>query len=179
MDADGEGPSLIPGFVEKQEMDDQVVYGVRSRRQENIFLNLQRKFYYRILNSLVYVPIPLDAGDFHLIDRCIINALHGFGESNLYLRGLIAYVSYNQIDIEYDQRKKFKGESKFSWWDYLTLAWHGITSFSSKPLQVATWKGFFLAIISFAGGMVVSAPITPNYRLPSLQYCNRRAGILI
>jgi polyisoprenyl-phosphate glycosyltransferase len=158
LDADGEDdPQLIPEFVAKWEKGFDVVYGIRRKRHEGVIISFQRKLFYRLLNSISSVNIPLDAGDFRLIDRKVIDALAHFREANLYLRGLIAYVGFNQVGIEYDRRKRYRGESKFSWWDYVSLAWQGITSFSAKPLQVATWLGFALAFVSFLGGFIYLA----------------------
>jgi glycosyltransferase involved in cell wall biosynthesis len=154
LDADGEDdPALIPSFVEKWENGYQVVYGVRLHRVESALASFQRKVFYRILNSLSTVPIPVDAGDFRLIDRQVLEVLKHFREANPYLRGLIAYAGFNQIGVSYKRRKRYSGKSKFLWWDYFSLAWIGITSFSSKPLQFTTWLGFLLSVFSFLAAL--------------------------
>jgi polyisoprenyl-phosphate glycosyltransferase len=154
LDADGEDdPALIPEFIAEWERGFKVVYGVRRRRVEGLFLSLQRKVFYRLLNALSEVHIPHDAGDFRLIDRCVIEALKKFPEANPFLRGLIAYVGFDQVGIVYDRRPRYSGVSKFSWWDYVRLAWSSVTSFSPKPLDIATYMGLTLSLASFAGAI--------------------------
>ncbi len=152
LDADGEDdPALIPQLVRKWEAGYRVVYGVRRTRAESSLMTLQRKLFYRAVNALSTVAIPVDAGDFRLMDRQVIEAIKHFKESKIYLRGLIAFAGFEQIGITYDRRPRFKGESKFSWWDYVSLAWTGLVSFSSKPLRLVTWLGLLISGVSFAG----------------------------
>ena len=152
LDADGEdNPALIAEFIRVWEQGYQVVYGIRRRRAENILLTAQRKIFYRLLNFLSTVPIPIDAGDFRLIDRQVVDILGSFKESKIYLRGLIAFAGFNQKGIPYDRRPRHRGVSKFSWFEYMALAWTGIASFSSKPLKIVTWLGIILSVISFCG----------------------------
>lgn len=151
LDADGEDdPHLIIQFIEKWEAGYDVVYGIRIRRSESWLLTFQRKAFYRILASISTLSIPVDAGDFRLLDRKVLTALSSFKEANPYLRGLIAYAGFRQIGIPYSRRPRYRGVSKFSWWEYLSLALDGITSFSAKPLKIATWIGFGLSIFSLA-----------------------------
>ena len=150
LDADGEDdPALIPLLVKHWIDGNKVVYGIRNKRHEGVIISLQRKVFYRLINYLSSIQIPLDAGDFRLLDRQVIEIIKSFDESNPYLRGLIAYAGFNQIGIPYDRRPRFRGESKFSWWEYLQLALDGITSFSHKPLNIAVWLGFTFSLASF------------------------------
>lgn len=152
LDADGEDdPALIPSLVQHWKHGYKVVYGIRKKRHEGALITLQRKIFYRLINYLSSIPIPLDAGDFRLLDRQVIEAIKTFEESNPYLRGLIAYAGFNQIGIQYDRRPRYQGDSKFSWWEYVKLAVDGITSFSHKPLNIAVWVGLIFSIASFAG----------------------------
>lgn len=152
LDADGEDdPRLIAEFVRLWRSGYQVVYGVRRTRKESALTSFQRKVFYRLVQALSSIPIPVDAGDFRLVDRKVIQAIRGFGEANPYLRGLIAYSGFAQIGLPYDRRARFTGESKFSWWDYLRLAFDGITSFSRKPLAIAAWLGVAFSVVSFLG----------------------------
>ncbi len=155
IDADGEDdPTLILEFIHYWEQGYKVVYGIRKKRNESIFLTFQRKIFYRILNFLSSIPIPLDSGDFRLLDRKVIECLKSFKEANPYLRGIISYAGFNQIGVSYNRRPRYDGVSKFKWWDYFQLAWDGITSFSRKPLALATWIGFGFAFLSFSGMFV-------------------------
>ncbi len=150
LDADGEDdPALIPLLVKHWIDGNKVVYGIRNKRHEGVIISLQRKVFYRLINYLSSIQIPLEAGDFRLLDRQVIEIIKSFDESNPYLRGLIAYAGFNQIGIPYDRRPRFRGESKFSWWEYLQLAVDGITSFSHKQLNIAVWLGFTFSLASF------------------------------
>ena len=149
LDADGEDdPSLIPDFIEKWEEGHQVVYGVRLARKESLILTLQRKIFYRILHSLSELEIPVDAGDFRLVDRRVIDVLKGLKEANPYIRGLLSYIGFNQIGIPYKRRNRYAGISKFSWFDYMKLSWDAITSFSKKPLTFIALIGLTVSILS-------------------------------
>ncbi|MBI3860854.1 MAG: glycosyltransferase family 2 protein [Planctomycetia bacterium] len=154
LDADGEDdPRLIPEMLERWRAGYKVVYGVRRKRVESRFLQFQRKLFYRVLNVISAIPIPLDAGDFRLLDRQVIECLRQFREANPYLRGLIAYAGFSQTGIVYDRRPRYRGVSKFSWFQYWRLAWDATTSFSHEPLNVATYLGIALSLVSFTGAL--------------------------
>jgi len=150
LDADGEDdPQLINKMLDHWEQGYQVVYGIRKNRKEGFFLKLTRKIFYRLLNRLSEIDIPIDAGDFRLLDRKILNHIKNLKEANPYLRGLISFMGYNQIGFEYDRRKRFAGKSKFTVTEYFHLAWDGITSFSKSPLIYTAWLGGIISLISF------------------------------
>ncbi len=152
LDADGEDdPALISTFLRKWEEGYKVVYGVRTQRQESWFRILQRKIFYKIIARLSTVDLPVDSGDFRLLDRCVLNSMAQFSETALYLRGMMSYIGFKQIGIEYARRKRYRGESKFSFWDYLTLALDGVTSFSQKPLYAVVQLGSIISLLSFIG----------------------------
>ena len=150
LDADGEDdPALISSFLRYWEKGFKVVYGIRKSREESALLSFQRKFFYRILQSVASINLPMDAGDFRLLDRCVVTELKTFKEANAYLRGLISYIGFDQIGIPYNRRKRYSGESKFSYWEYLKLAVDGVTSFSRKPLMICAWLGLMISGLSF------------------------------
>jgi polyisoprenyl-phosphate glycosyltransferase len=152
LDADGEDdPTLIPQMVSLWEAGNKVVYGVRKSRKESWILSLQRKLFYRVIRFLSSVDLPVDSGDFRLLDKQVISSLSEFREASPYLRGLISYIGFQQASFPYHRRPRYRGISKFSWWSYFELAWDGITSFSRKPLVVAAWVGAALAGASFLG----------------------------
>lgn len=154
LDADGEDdPQFIKEFIKQWEKGFDVVYGVRIKRHESLLLTIQRKIFYRLLKVISEIDIPVDAGDFRLLDRKVIEALKGFKEANPYIRGLLSYAGYKQIGIPYERRPRYSGVSKFSWIDYVSMAWGAITSFSKKPLLVIGWLGFLLCLISFLFGL--------------------------
>jgi dolichol-phosphate mannosyltransferase len=146
LDADGEDdPTLIPRMVELWEAGNRVVYGVRRRRAESWVLSLQRKAFYRLLNMATDLALPVDAGDFRLLDRQVVEALRACPESHLYVRGLVSFAGFQQAGFEYDRRPRYSGDSRFSYLGYWRLAWDAITSFSDLPLRLATWCGVLLA----------------------------------
>ncbi len=152
LDADGEDdPRLISEFLRNWEQGYQVVYGVRKSRKESYLRQVQRKIFYRLIARLSEVEIPLDAGDFRLVDRSVLDKLAQFKEVSLYLRGIISYIGHRQIGIPYDRRPRYAGESKFSYWNYLSLATDGIVSFSKKPLNYVSALGMLMSIFSFLG----------------------------
>lgn len=150
LDADGEDdPQIIRNFIRKWEEGYEVVYGVRMHREEGWMIQILRKVFYRVLKRLSSVDIPIDAGDFRLMDRKVIEALKCFKESSLYLRGILSYIGFRQWGIPYRRRKRYQGESKFRLLDYFSLAIDGITSFSKKPLQMIAQLGLALSALSF------------------------------
>ncbi len=150
IDCDGEDdPHLVLSFLEKWEQGYQVVYGIRKFRNEPHYIQLQRRFFYRLVKVLSDIPLPVDAGDFRLLDRKVIEHLKNFSENTLYVRGLVSYIGFSQIGIPYDRRPRYDGKSKFSYWATIRFAWHAIAAFSRAPLIVTAYIGFFTGIGSF------------------------------
>lgn len=141
-------PELIVEFLSKWREGYQVVYGVRRTRQEGIGIHLLRRLFYRIVNSLSEDNLPTDAGDFRLIDRCILNALGGLDDAQPYLRGTIAAMGFKQVAIPYDRRSREYGQSHFSFLDLLSLALDGILNHSVIPLRLASIFGVIVSLLS-------------------------------
>ncbi len=155
LDADGEDdPKHIIKFIEKWEEGNDVVYGIRKKRAEPFYLTLQRLIFYRLLRYLSEFEMPLDAGDFRLVDRRVIDALKGFQEVNPYIRGLLAYAGFRQVGIPYERRPRYAGKSKFSWFQASVMAWGAITAFSKKPLMIISWLGMSLCGLSFVASLL-------------------------
>ena len=149
LDADGQDdPAIITEFIKKWEEGYDVVYGIRKTRKESFLSNFMRKIFYRVLHNIADVKIPVDAGDFRLIDKKIIKSLKRFNEKNIYIRGLISYVGFKQIGIKYNRKERKKGTSKFNLIQNIKLAFIAITSFSKKPLQVIFYIGLIVFLIS-------------------------------
>jgi glycosyltransferase involved in cell wall biosynthesis len=142
-------PQMIPEFVRLWNQGYQVVYGVRRFRQENRGITLIRKVFYRLINMLSEDHLPLDAGDFRLVDRSVLNELKNMDDSQPYLRGTIAAMGFRQIGIPYDRAKRTRGESKFSFGDLLGLAVDGILNHSIVPLRIATYTGLVVSTLTF------------------------------
>ena len=157
IDADLQDPPEIAKLmIEKWEKGYQVVYGQRTiRREENFFKKFTAFIFYRLLNFLSGVKIPLDTGDFRLIDRTVIDALKNFPEKGRFMRGLIAWIGFNQISVRYVRDPRFAGATKYSLKKMLSFAIEGLTNFSRKPLRLATFTGFLFSLFSFTGMVYV------------------------
>jgi polyisoprenyl-phosphate glycosyltransferase len=145
-------PEMLLDFLDHWEKGYKVVYGVRTHRTENAILLLARKMFYRFIDRITEFPVPVDAGDFRLIDRLIIEQLRTVSDRNPYLRGLIASFGYPSIGIPYARSVRTVGKSKFSFIKLLTLGMDGITSQSTKPLQFIAIAGFALCGMSLLLG---------------------------
>lgn len=143
-------PEVIPQMLAKWREGYDVVYGIRiSREGETWFKKFTAKAFYRIIYRITSVNIPLDTGDFRLMDRRVVNAILRMPERNRFLRGMVPWVGFQQTGIEYQRAARFAGESKFnSVRQMLPFAIDAITSFSYFPLQLATYLGFIMAAIS-------------------------------
>jgi len=153
IDADMQDPpELIPEMMDiMRDKKCSVVYGVRRTRQkENVFKLLTAKLFYRVLNYLSDVKLPLDTGDFRLIDRSVLNAFRSFPEKNKYIRGLISWVGFKQCPIYYDRSARIAGETKYSMGKMVKLASTGVFYFSKKPLQLAINLGFLSLLIALS-----------------------------
>lgn len=149
LDADlQDPPALIPDLVREWEKGAKVVYGVRRTRKEGRMMTALRQAFYRIINLLSEHPIPVDSGDFRLIDRCIIEALREAPTSHPYLRGQIAGLGFRQVGIPYRRDERRYGRSKFPLRAMLALAVDGIVSQSIVPLRISTYLGLLMAVVT-------------------------------
>ena len=149
-------PEVIPLMIEKWKQGFDVVYGKRASRQgESAFKKATANVFYRFLRSMTSVDIPADTGDFRLIGRNVVTAMQRINEKNRYMRGLISWVGFKQDYVEYVREKRFAGETKYPFKKMLALAMNGITSFSYKPLKVATSAGVLLSLVGFIYMVIV------------------------
>lgn len=157
MDADlQDPPEVIPQMVEKWRQGYEVVYGKRMKREgESFFKKATASLFYRFLKRMTQVDIPVDTGDFRLIDRKVLLTMKLLREKNRFIRGLISWVGFRQTSVEYVREKRWAGETKYPLRKMLKLAWDGVTSFSDKPLKIATYVGFLLSAFSFVYLLVV------------------------
>jgi len=141
-------PEAILDMIKKWKEGYEVVYGKRVKREgETFFKKFTAKAFYRILRSLTSIDIPVDTGDFRLIDRKVCDALNLLPEKNRFIRGLVSWVGYKQTFVEFVRQERFAGETKYSLKKMLTLAFDGLTSFSYKPLVIAGYFGGLTGII--------------------------------
>ena len=143
-------PELIPEMIQTMENSNaQVVYCVRkSRKGEGIFKKLSAKVFYRMLNFFSEVRLPVDTGDFRLIDKSIIREFNQMHEKGKYIRGLVSWIGFKQVPFYYERESRFAGETKYPLSKMLKLATTSILYFSTKPLKLATTLGFFSVLFS-------------------------------
>jgi dolichol-phosphate mannosyltransferase len=152
MDSDlQDAPEAIPQFVEKWRQGYKVVYAVRRTRKEGFAKQLAYRTFYRLLDRLSDVSIPLDSGDFGLMDRKVVDLINSLPERTRFLRGLRAWVGYKQIGLPLDRDARFAGQPKYSLRQLLTLASSGVVSFSLMPLRLASALGMVVSTTSFLG----------------------------
>jgi len=150
LDADlQDPPSIIPKFLDEWEAGAKVIYGVRRSRKEGFFVTAARRLFYRFINFLAEHPLPVDTGDFRLIDRQIIDVLNATPSNSPYLRGEIAKMGFRQVGIDYDRAARQHGDSKFPLRAMVGLAVDGIISQSIVPLRLATYTGLVMALLTF------------------------------
>jgi dolichol-phosphate mannosyltransferase len=143
-------PEVMLDMIEKWKQGYEVVYGKRTKRKgESLFKKVTAKVFYRTLKSMTEVNIPVDAGDFRLIDRKVCDALKTVPEHNRYVRGLVSWLGFKQTAVEFVREQRFAGETKYPLKKMLKFASDGITSFSQKPLRFATYIGAFVSGLSF------------------------------
>ena len=147
-------PELIEEFAAKWNEGFDVVYGERIKREATNFLKIAYKAFYRVFRASSYVPIPLDAGDFSLIDRRVVNALNSLPENNRFLRGLRAWVGFKQIGVPYIRPERMFGTTTNNLLANLGWARKGILSFSYVPLDLIMWLAFGTVTLSFIGILV-------------------------
>jgi dolichol-phosphate mannosyltransferase len=111
--------------------------------------------FYRTLRALTDIDIPVDTGDFRLMDRKVCNQMKSIGEKNRFVRGLVSWVGFKQIAVEYERDERFAGETKYPLKKMLKLSLDGITSFSDKPLKLANYLGISLSLVGFIYMLVV------------------------
>lgn len=142
-------PEIIEQFYQKWLAGYEVVYGDRVKREAPLVLQIAYKLFYRIFQKMAYVKVPLDAGDFSLLDRCVVNALNSLPENNRFLRGLRAWVGFKQTGVPYVRPERMFGKSTNSWLKNLGWARKAIFSFSYVPLDLITVLAFSTVFISF------------------------------
>lgn len=142
-------PEVILEMIKKWKEGYDVVYGKRAKREgETFFKKFTAKVFYRTLKSMTDIDIPVDTGDFRLIDRKVCDKLKSLPEHNRYVRGLVSWVGYKQTGVEFVRRERFAGETKYPLKKMLKFAEDGIVSFSYKPLKFPLYIGGAVSAIS-------------------------------
>ena len=148
-------PELIEDMIAKWREGYEVVYAVRAdRRGESRFKLWTASAFYRLLHRITDVEIPVNTGEFRLMDRQVVLAMRRLREQHRFMRGLSSWVGFRQIGIEYQRAERFAGDTKYPLSKMLRLTLDAITSFSYIPLRLSTYFGFFLALLSLLGIIV-------------------------
>lgn len=179
MDADlQDPPELVLDMLKMYESGVDVVYAVRRNRLgESWFKKWSAKLFYRLLNRLSSIGIPLDTGDFRLMSRPVVDALKLMNEQDRFVRGLVSWVGFIQKPIYFDRDSRVAGETKYPLRKMIRFALNGIVSFSTVPLRLATWLGFILASIAVAYIVVVLGLWVSGHTFPG--YASLMTGILL
>jgi polyisoprenyl-phosphate glycosyltransferase len=149
-------PELISDMIVKWREGYEVVYAKREKRKgESIFKLATAAIFYRILKKLTNVDIPVDTGDFRLMDRKVVDALKNMPEKNRFIRGMVSWVGFKQIGVNFIREKRHAGKTNYPLKKMIKFAITGITSFSIVPLQIATFMGFVISGISFLYALYV------------------------
>lgn len=142
-------PELIPEMIGLWQQGYDVVYAKRKKRMgETPFKLITAKVFYRFLDKLSEVKIPVDTGDYRLIDRKVADVLRKMPEKNRFVRGMVSWAGFKQIPIEYERQERFAGSTKYPLKKMLKFAFDGIISFSSKPLKLSQYLGFFAVFVA-------------------------------
>jgi len=145
-------PEVVHEMIIKWREGYDVVYGTRKERPgESAFKLATARGFYRLLNLISNVPIPLDTGDFRLMNRNVVNALKAMPECDRFVRGMVSWVGFKQTALPYKRAERFAGVSKYPLSKMLRFATDGILSFSTKPLQIAIALGIISATLSILG----------------------------
>jgi dolichol-phosphate mannosyltransferase len=145
-------PEVIPEMIARWRDGYDVVYGLRSERAgETRFKLWTAKAFYRLINRVSEIEIPLDVGDFRLLDRKVLDALLSMPERDRFLRGMVSWIGFKQGAVIYDRAPRRAGESKYAFMKMLRFAVDSVISFSFAPLRLAIWLGFLALIASFGG----------------------------
>lgn len=151
-------PETVPLLLDKATRENwDVVYAVRKKRKEGLIKRACYSSFYRLLQKLSYIKIPLDTGDFCLMRRRVVDAINQFPERNRFLRGLRAWVGFRQTGMEYEREARFAGEAKYTFKSLLKLALDGIFSFSYLPLRMASWFGFATSAVGILYAIYILA----------------------
>jgi polyisoprenyl-phosphate glycosyltransferase len=143
-------PELIADLYKKMREGYQVVYAKRKSRKGESFLKKgTAKLFYRLLGSITSISIPVDTGDFRIVDRKIIDVLKRMPEQQKFLRGQIAWAGFKQTFLEYDRDERLSGQTGYTYKKMIRFALDGITSFSNFPLKFASIVGFFVSAFAF------------------------------
>ncbi len=145
-------PELLSEMMTLMDEGADVVYGRRTQRKgEGVFKRATAAIFYRVLRRLVDIEIPLDTGDFRLMSRKSLDLLRQMPEQHRFIRGMVSWVGFKQVPLDYERDERFAGETKYPLGKMLALGIDAVTGFSTKPLKIATYLGFIFAVLALMG----------------------------
>jgi glycosyltransferase involved in cell wall biosynthesis len=154
LDADlQDPPEQVPILLDKWREGYDIVYAIRQKRKEAPLKRLAYFCYYRVLAFLAEIEVPLDSGDFCLMDRRVVDAMTTVTEQEPFVRGLRAWVGFRQIGVPYERDRRAAGEVKYTFSKLARLGLNGIFSYSTRPLRLATYMGFLVSVVAFLGAL--------------------------
>ena len=161
-------PELLPQMIRLViDQGAEVVYGQRTvRHGESALKRGTAALFYRLLDALTDVQIPVDTGDFRLMTRRALNVLISMPEQHRFIRGMVSWIGFKQLPIPYERRERFAGETKYPFSKMLKLAIDALTSFSTRPLRLASFFGFGFAIAGLAGLVYTLGSWLRGYAVP-------------
>lgn len=163
MDADlQDPPEQLKRFIDRCKQGFDVAYAIRTKRKEGIFKRAAYFAYYRLLRRLAAIQIPLDAGDFCVMSRQVVDQLNSLPERRRFLRGLRAWIGYKQTGLEYERDLRAFGEAKYTFSKLMRLALDGIFNFSYRPLQILMLSGIAIAFATFLLALLVFVQYAGN-----------------
>jgi len=143
-------PEVIPEMIARWREGFDVVFGVRAKRSGETLMKLATaSVFYRMLHRMTNISIPVDAGDFRLMSRRAADQLRAMREKDRFVRGLISWIGFRQAGVVYQREARFAGKTKYPFRKMLKFAIDGLTSFSTVPLKLATWMGYFASAFAF------------------------------
>ena len=161
-------PELIEEFYKRWQEGNDVVYGQRVSREAPPYMRFLYKAFYRLFRAASYVRVPVDAGDFSLLDRKVVRALNSLPENNRFLRGLRAWVGFKQVGVPYVRPERMFGRTTNSFLRNIQWARQAILSFSYVPLDLITWLGLATVAVSFAAIVVqIAVRLVDPHSVPS------------
>ncbi|MGN6692900.1 MAG: glycosyltransferase family 2 protein, partial [Aquihabitans sp.] len=158
MDADlQDPPSVVTAMVERWREGYEVVYAVREKRKEGPILRGSFFLFYRLMRRISEVDLPLDSGDFCLMDRTVVDAISALPESNRLIRGLRGWVGFRQVGVTYERAARHAGATKYSIRSRVRFAVDGLVSFSDVPVRLASFAGFLALVAALVSVAVAGA----------------------
>jgi polyisoprenyl-phosphate glycosyltransferase len=149
MDGDlQDAPELLPKFLERWRAGNEVVYAVREHRVGSLRKRFAYKLFYRMLQRSSNIPLPVDSGDFSLMDRRVVDVINAMPERTRFVRGMRTWVGFHQAGVTQARDERFAGEPKYTYWKLVRLALDGFIGFSYRPLQLASLFGAIVSVVA-------------------------------